>query len=634
MQHKSFKNRLQFFIILLVLNIIIVGFVFLQYNLQFKKANKQSAQLKELNLIVKSIAIKEKDFLLYAKYDTTFFKTGYNIHLKERKVYIEKYNLLLDKLQPNNSIIEYNDILKRLTETITEKNLLFDKLVTLFNNNGLEKLGLYGKIETISNKVAHYPELYNNTLYRNTKDYEKRYLISKNLSYVSEFNKSIADLEYQTEKSNSPHKNTILDILKDYKNTFLLIVTNNIAIGNFENEGLLSEIFWLTGTIDSYVNQLNNRIEDNLSQMQQKMYVVLVVIMLFSAFIVFIFIGFVYRYLANPIVTLSKAIQNIADNNFTDTRFEVSHNRNDEIGQLYSVTRIMLNRLGEYLTKIKQQKDDVISMNSNLRIQSEELMAQSELLHKINKKLKKSNKTIKQLYHEQSSLIHIVAHDLKSPLANIHQGLQLIKSNISFDSQSERIFEMLFDVLGGGFNLIQDLLDAHALEFKNENLLFENIEIVSFVEKVVFAYQQNARAKDIEVHFLADYPQTTINTVPKHLIRIIDNLLSNAIKFSPLNRNIYINIRTGENVKISIQDEGPGFTEDDKKNAFKKFQKLSATPTGNESSSGLGLSIVKTLVKQLHGDIQLISEAGNGSTFTITLPKNLKFEQDEKNINS
>jgi len=104
----------------------------------------------------------------------------------------------------------------------------------------------------------------------------------------------------------------------------------------------------------------------------------------------------------------------------------------------------------------------------------------------------------------------------------------------------------------------------------------------------------------------------------------VQNIISNAIKFSQPNKKIYITIRNSEepqHIDISIKDEGPGFTENDKKKLFQKFAKLSARPTGGEHSSGLGLSIVKKLVEMMNGKIRVESEHGKGAEFILTFPQ-------------
>jgi signal transduction histidine kinase len=108
------------------------------------------------------------------------------------------------------------------------------------------------------------------------------------------------------------------------------------------------------------------------------------------------------------------------------------------------------------------------------------------------------------------------------------------------------------------------------------------------------------------------------------LKRVLHNVISNAIKFSPFNKNVFIAIEAGkQEFLIKIKDEGPGISEDDQKKLFDKFNKLKNKPTNSESSSGLGLFIVKELLKNLKGTIDVKSELEVGTVFTITLPKSI-----------
>src|SRR5690606_35631294 len=102
---------------------------------------------------------------------------------------------------------------------------------------------------------------------------------------------------------------------------------------------------------------------------------------------------------------------------------------------------------------------------------------------------------------------------------------------------------------------------------------------------------------------------------------ITNNILSNALKYSRLNSSVDVKIYTEySNLIINIKDSGLGFTDEDKTKLFKPYTKLSAKPTANESSSGLGLSIVKNIVDINKGTIELKSEKGSGSEFKVSLP--------------
>jgi signal transduction histidine kinase len=102
----------------------------------------------------------------------------------------------------------------------------------------------------------------------------------------------------------------------------------------------------------------------------------------------------------------------------------------------------------------------------------------------------------------------------------------------------------------------------------------------------------------------------------------IDNLVSNAIKYSPVGGKIDILVtRDADNTIIRISDQGAGLSPEDLGRLFGRFQRLSAKPTGGESSTGLGLSIVKRIVDMHGGSVNADSAGpGTGATFTVTLP--------------
>ena len=112
------------------------------------------------------------------------------------------------------------------------------------------------------------------------------------------------------------------------------------------------------------------------------------------------------------------------------------------------------------------------------------------------------------------------------------------------------------------------------------------------------------------------------NCDPDRMREAVDNLVSNAIKYSPPGGHIELSLAVDPNrAKIKVRDEGAGLSQDDLSRLFGRFQRLSARPTAGESSTGLGLSIVKRIVELHGGNVDAASDgAGRGSTFTIQLP--------------
>jgi signal transduction histidine kinase len=98
------------------------------------------------------------------------------------------------------------------------------------------------------------------------------------------------------------------------------------------------------------------------------------------------------------------------------------------------------------------------------------------------------------------------------------------------------------------------------------------------------------------------------------MVQVMENLLSNAVKYSPPGKPIHVRLRKlPDSVRFEVQDEGPGLSAEDQKQLFGKFARLSAKPTGGESATGLGLSIVKRMVEGMSGKVWCESEPGKGA---------------------
>ncbi|MEM9982970.1 MAG: HAMP domain-containing sensor histidine kinase, partial [Bacteroidota bacterium] len=170
--------------------------------------------------------------------------------------------------------------------------------------------------------------------------------------------------------------------------------------------------------------------------------------------------------------------------------------------------------------------------------------------------------------------------------------------------------------------LINDMLTSPLLEKEHSPSNLKPIKLTLLFAHRISHFEAYALKKQI----ILSFERTNLPVLysdPEALSRILDNLLSNAIKFSSPQQFVTLKLwQQGEQAFFSVADQGPGFSPQDKKHLFEKFKKLSATPTGSEASSGLGLFIVQHLVSLLRGTIQLESELGRGAKFTVSIPIN------------
>jgi signal transduction histidine kinase len=149
----------------------------------------------------------------------------------------------------------------------------------------------------------------------------------------------------------------------------------------------------------------------------------------------------------------------------------------------------------------------------------------------------------------------------------------------------------------------------------------EPVDVAALVKEVAEANQPLAVNKQQAITVTA--PANIVTMCDTDRIReAIDNLISNAIKYSPIAGKIIVAVtHEGHDTVIRVSDEGAGLSPEDLGRLFGRFQRLSAKPTAGESSTGLGLSIVKRIIDMHGGGVTADSDGpGKGSTFTITLP--------------
>jgi|GEM_PF-3882817 signal transduction histidine kinase len=229
------------------------------------------------------------------------------------------------------------------------------------------------------------------------------------------------------------------------------------------------------------------------------------------------------------------------------------------------------------------------------------------------------NKALEELNTEKNTLINIVAHDIRNPLNAIMGFMNLLEEDPEM-AKSEYVMKQISTSLKQTEFLVSDLTNLNYLESLEINVELSETSAKETVSFAVSTILNQARNKKIEITTdLPDFDSVYSNT--KYLSRVCQNLLTNAIKFSKPGTQISISGgKTSSGFELRIKDQGPGFTEDDKKHLFTKYEQLSAKATENEPGTGLGLYIVKTICDHLNIDIELESTTGSGSTFILRIP--------------
>ncbi len=241
-------------------------------------------------------------------------------------------------------------------------------------------------------------------------------------------------------------------------------------------------------------------------------------------------------------------------------------------------------------------------------------------------KLKTKEKILLESQQELEFFSNI-SHELRTPLNILLSTLQLLNLYIRdgsikivgkdisnhFNVMKQNCYRLL--------KLVNNLIDVNKIDSGYLKADFKNMDIVSVVEDITQSAANYIKSRGISIIFDTDIEEKVIACDYEKIERIILNLLSNAVKFSKAGASIFVGIHDGGgNVEIIVEDTGIGIEEDKINSIFKRFVQVDKSFTRDHEGSGIGLSLVKSLVEMHGGSIHVESKYGEGSKFKIHLP--------------
>ncbi|MEG3878352.1 HAMP domain-containing sensor histidine kinase [Microcoleus sp. herbarium7] len=239
--------------------------------------------------------------------------------------------------------------------------------------------------------------------------------------------------------------------------------------------------------------------------------------------------------------------------------------------------------------------------------------------------LDRALQTAKELNDMKTSLLYMIAHDVRNPLNFIIGTTQVLtqyKSKLT-DEKTQEMLDKTQAAAKGIDQLLEDVLLLGKFESGKIAFCLLPLDLAAFCNELVAEFQSSLKLKPqtepVTLIFVNNSPSRMACLEPRLLRRILSNLLSNAIKYSLPNSQVIFELKLTENEAIfSVQDAGIGIPATDRERLFDSF--FRAKNVGQIPGTGLGLNIVKKCVDLHGGEITLSSEEGAGSTFTVTLP--------------
>jgi signal transduction histidine kinase len=345
------------------------------------------------------------------------------------------------------------------------------------------------------------------------------------------------------------------------------------------------------------------------------------------------------RLILRPVEALKQATEGVRGGNLS-TRASV--HTGDEFEELSGTFNLMLDEL-------QQRQEQLRSINAALDVKLTELAEANTALFESNRL--------------KGEFLASVSHELRTPLNSIIGFAELLLDiarteattvertgtvPVNTDALRKRD-RYLTNIVSSGRNLlemIESLLEMAKIEAGRVDVRSEPVNLADACQGLVGLIQPLADRKSTKVRLEVGPEVPIVRTDPKKFQQVVFNLLSNAVKFTgndgrqgeivvrierlPPAQRAEDNGAADERIRVSVIDNGPGIAPEDQQRVFQKFQQVEGGHTRQHGGTGLGLAIVAELTRLLQGEVQLVSEVGRGSMFSVILPTVLDAARTEE----
>ena len=238
-----------------------------------------------------------------------------------------------------------------------------------------------------------------------------------------------------------------------------------------------------------------------------------------------------------------------------------------------------------------------------------------------NAELVESYHEVSRLNQEKNYFLGMAAHDIRGPLGSVSGLCRQVIENSGYEGDAIELFRIIMDTSDDILSMMEGLLDISSIESRSFSLkpvIFSLSDLVQQrLERIFFS---SAKMKGINLSYTYE-EQLEFLFDKTRISQVVDNLISNAIKFTPENGEVKIALRHQDNrVIFSVEDTGPGLSEEDMEKVFNEFTTLSAGATKGEKTVGLGLSICNRIIRLHKGEIGVKRGRSGGAEFYFMLP--------------
>ena len=274
--------------------------------------------------------------------------------------------------------------------------------------------------------------------------------------------------------------------------------------------------------------------------------------------------------------------------------------------------------------RINQAEQAVKLANQRLRASNELLLSKNLELERQQQQIKLQNIKLQESYNLKSDFLATMSHELRTPMNAIMGFSQLLlrQHTEPLSSQQQNLVERIFHNSNNLLNMINEMLDFSKIEAGKLELNPQRFDLKYLTRITVEELRSLAIEKQLSLVTDIQLEDNFIVQDANFVKRILINLLSNAIKFTESGQ-IMVQVKEIDKTKIAIavSDTGVGVAPEDRDKIFEAFRQADQSFTRQHSGTGLGLAITNSLIKMMGGKISLDSTLGQGSTFTVEIPR-------------
>ncbi|MGG3470829.1 ATP-binding protein [Neobacillus pocheonensis] len=229
----------------------------------------------------------------------------------------------------------------------------------------------------------------------------------------------------------------------------------------------------------------------------------------------------------------------------------------------------------------------------------------------------------RQLEKMRKDFIANVSHELRTPISMLQGYSEAIVDDIA-ESQEEKkeMAKVIYDESLRMGRLVNELLDLARMEAGHIQLTIDEVNLSSFINRIIHKFQGLAKDNDIQLQADIDDQISSVSFDPDRIEQVLTNLIDNAIRHTPKGGSVRLNVSSEEKgIRMEVADSGSGIPEEDLPFVFERFYKADKARTRGRAGTGLGLAIAKNIIDAHRGHISVQSKLGHGTTFSFLLPR-------------